>query len=326
MQRRSFLSYSALTLAAGFAAPTSFASPSNWPKAPIHLVVTFPPGGSSDIAARLLAPHLTQALGQSIVVDNKPGGASVIGARYVADAKADGYTLLMSNSAPLSISPTLMDAPPYDPVTSFSHIAYIGAVPTVLVVHPSLPVHSFEELLQWIKSRNEPTPFGSGGSASVAHIVGEQLAQAAGVNLLHIPYKGAGQMRADLLGGQIQFAIDALPQNLPLAKDGRVRLLAITAKERVAQAPEIPTVVELGLPELVADNYVGISAPADLPEELATRLHEALKQALNDPTLREQLQGQGFVLNYQTREQFGQFVAQQYENWKPLVKSTGATI
>lgn len=328
MQRRSFLSLAAWA-AVGGVAPLAMASNgagTDWPTAPIRLVVTFPPGGSSDVAARLLAPHLSAILGQSVVIDNKPGGASVIGARHVAEAKADGYTLLMSNSAPLSISPTLMQAPPYDPVKSFSHLAYIGAVPTVFVVHPSVPAQNFAELLQWLQQQSGPTPFGSGGSASVAHIIGEQFAKSTGAQLLHVPYKGAGQMRSDLLGGQILFAIDALPQNLPLAKDGRVRLLAVTSAERVAQAPDLPTVVELGLPELVADNYVGVSAPAGLPDAIAQRLHGAFAQALALPEVQAQLQAQGFVLERKSRAQFGQFVQQQYESWIPLVKATGATI
>lgn len=328
MQRRSFLSLAALAAVGGFSQISTAANASNavWPTAPIRLVVTFPPGGSSDVAARLLAPHLGQILGQSVVIDNKPGGASVIGARYVAEAKPDGYTLLMSNSAPLSISPTLMQAPPYDPVKSFSHLAYVGAVPTVFVVHPSVPAQNFAELLEWLNQQDGPTPFGSGGSASVAHIVGEQFAKATGTQLLHVPYKGAGQMRSDLLGGQILFAIDALPQNLPLAKDGRVRLLAVTSAERVAQAPDLPTVVELGLPELVADNYVGVSAPAGLPDAIAQRLHAAFEQALALPEVQEQLHVQGFVLQNKSREQFSQFVQQQYESWIPLVRATGATI
>ncbi|THT99663.1 tripartite tricarboxylate transporter substrate binding protein [Lampropedia puyangensis] len=322
MQRRTFLSLTALS----FAGPWAYAGEANWPDAPIRLVVTFPPGGSSDVAARLLAPHVATILGQSVVIDNKPGGASVIGARHVAEAKADGYTLLMSNSAPLSISPTLMQAPPYDPVKSFSHLAYVGAVPTVFAVHPSVPVENFAQLLDWLRSQKGPTPFGSGGSASVAHIVGEQFAKSTGTDLLHVPYKGAGQMRSDLLGGQILFAIDALPQNLPLAKDGRVRLLAVTSKDRVAQAPDLPTVVELGYPQLVADNYVGVSAPAGLPEAIAVRLHQAFTQALAIPEVQEQLQAQGFVLEEQTRAQFAEFVRQQYEAWAPVVRATGATI
>lgn len=331
MQRRSFLSLAALAAVGGIthwrlASAAGAATGADWPAAPIRLVVTFPPGGSSDVAARLLAPHLSSILGQSVVIDNKPGGASVIGARHVAESKADGYTLLMSNSAPLSISPTLMQAPPYDPVKSFEHLAYVGAVPTVFVVHPSVPAQNFAELLEWLKQQPGPTPFGSGGSASVAHIVGEQFAKATDTQLLHVPYKGAGQMRSDLLGGQILFAIDALPQNLPLAKDGRLRLLAVTSAERVAQAPDVPTVVELGLPELVADNYVGVSAPAGVPEVVAERLHQAFEQALALPEVQEQLQAQGFVLEHKTRAQFGQFVQQQYESWIPLVQATGATI
>ena len=224
-----------------------------WPRQPVKLVVTFPPGGASDIVARLLAPVLSEEFGQPFTIDNRPGAGSTIGAAAVANSHADGYTLLMSNSAPLSISPYLLAKSPYDPVKSFKHIAYVGAVPTTFVVHPSVPARSLAELVTWLKAQPNPVAFGSGGLASVGQIVGEQFAKLTGVKLLHVPYKGAGPMRTDLLGGQIQLAVDALPQNLPLAHS-----VAVTSPVRALQAPDVPSVVELGYPDLVAENYVGL--------------------------------------------------------------------
>ena len=164
----------------------------------------------------MIAPALAERLGQPVVIENKPGAGSTIGAALVAQAPADGYTLLMSNSAPLSISPALMPGHGYDALASFDHLAYIGAVPTAFVIHPSVPVATLAELTAWIKAQDQPVQFGSGGLASVGQIVGELYARATGAPLQHIPYKGSGAMRNDLLGGQIRFAVDALPQNLPI--------------------------------------------------------------------------------------------------------------
>lgn len=297
-----------------------------WPSQPIRLVVTFPPGGASDIVARAIGPALSEKLGQPVVIENRPGAGSTIGAAQVAQSEPNGYTLLMSNSAPLTISPFLLAKPTYDPVQSFAHLSYIGAVPTVLVVHPSLPVQDFAGFVAWAKAQREPIAFGSGGGASVGHIVGELLAQQAGIKLQHIPYKGAGPMRTDLLGGQIKVAVDALPQNLPLHQSGRLRLLAVTSPQRVAQAPTVPTVVELGYPGLVAENFVGLSAPAGLPAAVAQTLLQALDSVLAQAELRTKLEQQGFVLGHKSPQAFTSFVQQQAQQWAPVVKATGATL
>lgn len=297
-----------------------------WPTQPVKLIVTFPPGGSSDIVARLVAPLLSQRIGQPVTVENRPGAASTLGAAVVARSQPDGHTLLMSNSAPMSISPALMDKPSYDPLASFRHVAYIGDVPTVLVVHPSLPVTDFAGFVAWAKAQSEPVSFGSGGQASVGHIVGELLAQQAGLKMQHVPYKGAGPMRSDLLGGQIKVAVDALPQNIPFLGSGRLRLLAVTAPQRVAQAPDVPSVVELGYPGLVAQNFVGISAPAGLPSAVEQRLVSALTQVLADADLQAKLRSQGFELATRTPEAFADFIRQQAERWAPVVRASGAKL
>ena len=298
----------------------------SWPTQPVKLVVTFPPGGSSDIVARLIGPPLAERIGQAVVVDNRPGGAATIGAAAVARAAPDGHTLLMSNSAPLSISPALMDKPLYDPLKSFRHLVYVGDVPTVLVVHPSVPATDFAGFLAWARAQKEPVPFGSGGQASVGHIVGELLAQKAGLKMVHVPYKGAGPMRSDLLGGQIKVAVDALPQNLQFRRTGQLRLLAVTAARRVAQAPDLPTVVELGHPELVAENFVGISAPAGLPAAVEQPLMRALTQVLALPDVRGKLEAQGFELEQRSPEAFAAFIKEQAERWAPIVRASGARL
>jgi tripartite-type tricarboxylate transporter receptor subunit TctC len=199
-RRSLLLSASALLL------PTLTSLPARaqaWPTQPVKLVVTFPPGGASDIVARLIGPPLSEKLGQPVVIENRPGAGSTIGAAQVAQAEANGYTLLISNSSPMSIAPALMDKPLYDPVRSFRHLVYVGDVPTVLVVHPSLPVTDFSSFLAWAKAQKDPVAFGSGGAASIGHIVGEMLRTELAVNLVHVPYRGGAPMTTDLVGGLI---------------------------------------------------------------------------------------------------------------------------
>lgn len=324
ISRRKFLLAS--TLALPLARPRIARASTAWPARPIRLVVTFPPGGASDIAARLIAPVLAERLGQPIVIENRPGAGSTIGASLVAQAPADGYTLLMSNSAPLSISPALMPQGGYDALASFSHVAYIGAVPTVFVVHSSVPVTTLAELTAWIKAQDQPVQYGSGGLASVGQIVGELYSRQTGAPLQHIPYKGSGAMRNDLLGGQIRVAVDALPQNLPFLRSGQLRLLAVTTQERVPQAPGIAAVGELGYPGLVAENFIGLSGPAGLSDAVSQRLHADISHVLNDPAIRAKLEGQGFVLARKSPAEFTDFVRHQADAWGPVVRATGASL
>ena len=297
-----------------------------WPTRPIKLVVTFPPGGSSDIVARVLAPLLSEKLGQSIVIENKPGAGSSIGAQIVAHSANDGYTLLVSNSAAMSIAPSLLQSPGYDPVRSFEHLAYIGAVPTVFAVHPSVPANTLSELVSWIKEQPAPVAFGSGGAASVGHLVGEQFAQTLKLPMEHVPYRGAGPMRADLLSGHIKLAIDALPQNIALQKQGRVKLLALTSPRRVAQAPAVPSVAELGLAQLVSENFVGISAPAGLPKELGEKIATAVRQISARADFAQSLETQGFVMRDMEASAFSKLIAEQHQAWAGIAKKTGARL
>ena len=295
-----------------------------WPQKPIRLVVTFAPGGSSDIVARLLQPGLQEKLGQPVVVDNKPGAGSTIGAGEVARAPADGYTLLLSNTAPISISPFMLDKPPYDPVKGFSHIAYIGSVPNVFVVHPSVPAKTMPELVAWIKAQSKPVNYGSGGVGSIGHIVGEVFKQQYGLKMEHVPYKGSSPMHADLLGGTLQFAVDTLTQNVPFMKDGKLVGIAVTSRERAALAAAVPTVVEAGFPKLVAENFLGVSAPAGVPREVVDKVHKAVQELVARPDMQKRLQDLGVTSEAMSPAQFTEFVARQVAEWAPAVKASGA--
>ena len=310
----------ACLLAAGNAAAQS------WPTKPVRVIVTFSPGGSSDIVARLMAAPLQAELGQSVIVDNKPGAGGTIGALEAARAAPDGYTLLLSNSAPISISPAMQDQPRYEPVAGFTHVSYIGSVANVFVVHPSVPATSLRELVGWIKAQPNPVNYGSGGIGSIGHIVGETLKNDQGLKMEHVGYKGSSPMHNDLLAGTIKLAIDTLPQNVPFMKDGKLRALAVTSPARAPMAPGVPSVLELGQKKLVAENFLGVSGPAGLPRPVVERLHAAMKKSLANPTVQQRLADLGVQGRDMTPEQFTAFVAEQVKDWYQPVKDSGAKL
>ena len=315
---------SGVVAAATLAAP--WAGAQTWPAKPVRLGVTFPPGGSSDVVARQLGPLLSERLGQAIVVDNKPGAGATIGAAEVARAAPDGYTLMMANTAPVSLSPFMLDPAPYDPLKSFTYVAYVGSVPNVFVVHPSVPAKTIPEFIAWAKAQKDPIPYGSGGVGSIGHIVGELFAKEAGIRLTHVGYKGSGPMHNDLLGGTILFAIDTLPQNVQYQKSGKLRLLAVTSTKRAAMAPDVPTVGELGYPKLLAENFFGIAGPAGLPKPVVDALNKATLAALDDPKLLRNFDELGIAVRKMTPEEFTAFVQKQVGEWAPAVKASGAKL
>jgi len=298
----------------------------SWPTKPLRMIVTFSPGGSSDIVARLIAIPLQGELGQSVIVDNKPGAGGTIGALEAARAAPDGYTLLLSNSAPISISPAMQDEPRYDPVKGFTHVSYIGSVANVFVVHPSVPAKNMSELIAWIKAEPNPVNYGSGGIGSIGHIVGETMKNDHGLRMEHVGYKGSSPMHNDLLGGTIKLAIDTLPQNVPFMKDGRLRAIAVTSPARAAMAPDVPSVLELGQKKLVAENFLGVSGPAGLPREVVARLHAAMQKSLADPKVSQRLAELGVQGKDMSPEEFTSFVANQVRDWTKPVKDSGAKL
>ena len=302
------------------------ATAQTWPNKAVRVIVTFSPGGSSDIVARLIGAPLQAELGQPVIIDNKPGAGGTIGAQEAARAAPDGYTLLLSNSAPISISPAMQDQPRYDPVASFSHVAYIGSVANVFVVHPSVPATSLRELVGWIKAQPNPVNYGSGGIGSIGHLVGETLKKDQGLQMEHVGYKGSSPMHNDLLSGTIKLAIDTLPQNVPFIKDGKLRALAVTSPARAPMAPGVPTVLELGQKKLVAENFLGVSGPAGLPRPVVERLHAAMKKSLANPTVAQRLAELGVQGSDMTPEQFTAFVANQVKEWTQPVKDSGAKL
>lgn len=318
MTMRLFLSI--LLLAAG----TAWAQ--NWPTKPVSVVVTFSPGGSSDIVARLISAPLQAELGQPILVDNRPGAGGTIGAALVARAAPDGYTLLLSNSAPISISPPMLTTPTYDPMKSFTHVSYIGSVANVFVVYPGVPAKNMAELIAWIKAQSNPVNYGSGGIGSIGHIVGETFKNEHGLRMEHVGYKGSSPMANDLLGGRLNLAIDTLPQNVPFIKDGKLRAIAVTSPTRAGLAPDVPSVLEVGQRKLVAENFLGVSAPAGLPQPVVQRLHAAMAKVLADPTVIKRLEDLGVYGRSMSPVEFTAFVQNQVNEWAGPVKASGAKL
>jgi len=316
-----------LTLAGlGLALLAAAAAAQTWPTKPVRIIVTFAPGGSSDVVARLISGPLQSKLGQTVIIDNKPGGGGTIGAAEAARAASDGYTLLLSNSAPISISPFMLDKPPYDPVKSFNHIVYIGSVANVFVLHPSVPAKNMSEFIAWLKGQKEAVNYGSGGIGSIGHIVGETFKNDLGLKMEHVGYKGSSPMHTDLIGGRLKFAIDTLPQNVPYIADGRLRAIAVTSPQRAGISADVPTVIEVGQPKLVAENFLGISAPTGAPAAVADRLHAVMAEILADPTMIKRLEDLGIYGRKMSIPEFNSFVQQQVTDWAPLVKASGAKL
>ena len=297
-----------------------------WPARPIKLVVTFPPGGTSDLVARLLAPKLAMALGQQVVVENRPGAGGIVGADAVAKSAQDGYTLVISTVGSHGIGPTLNRNIKYDAVADFTHLALIGAVPHVLLVNPKLPAKTLQELIALARAQPGKINYGSGGSGSINHVTGELLKAKAGFDMVHVPYKGSGPAITDLRGFTIPVAVDALPANLGLIRSGELRALGITSPQRSPLAPDVRTFVEQGFPDVVVDNWIGISGPAKLPEEISGRLVAETEKILVMPDVREKLREWGMSISFKAPAEFTAFVRADIAKWRPVIISSGAQI
>jgi tripartite-type tricarboxylate transporter receptor subunit TctC len=313
-------SFSALGwLGAGLLAVSLSTAQAAYPDKPINIVVTFAAGGASDIVARVISEPLGKALGQTVIVDNKPGAGGTLGGLDVVRAPADGYTLLLSNSTPLSIGPFMMPKPPYDPVKQFTHVALLGLAPVLIMANPKTGPASLKDLPKATAAGN--FNFGSGGPVSIGHIVGEMTKAAMKVPMTHIPYKGGAPMSTDLIAGTIPLGIDVITAYVPMMKSGQIKGLAVTSKARSPLAPEVPTVVELGLPMLVAENDFGVSGPAGLPKEVSEKLHAALAVIVADPAIARRFDELGITPAKASSAEFADLVARQVNEWAPVIKA-----
>ena len=290
-----------------------------WPDKPIRIVVTFAAGGASAIVARAIADPLAKSLGQPVIVDNKPGAGGTIGGAEVVRAAPDGYTLMLSNSTPTSIGPYTVAKLPYEPGKSFTHIAMLGVAPVLIMANPKTGPATLKDLP---KAAAAPGyNFGSGGPGSIGHIVGEMAKGAMKIEMTHVPYRGGAPMTTDLIAGQIPLGIDVITAFVPMVKAGQIKALAVTTRTRSLLRPEVPTVVELGLPQLVAENYFGVSGPAGLPREVSDKLAKALAEIVADPVIVKRFEELGVTPVKMSAAEFGDFVVKQAADWQPAIKA-----
>jgi tripartite-type tricarboxylate transporter receptor subunit TctC len=296
----------------------------DYPSRPITLVVPFPPGGSTTIVARIVADKMSEALGQSIVVDNRGGAGGTVGSRAVAKSAADGYTILLGYTGTLAIGPTLYGNVGYDPRTDFEPIGRIATAPNTLVVHPSLPVHSVPELIAYAKANPGKLNYGSAGIGTVSHVCGEYFATAAGIKITHVPYKGTGPAIIDLLGGHIPMAFAPVPATHENATSGKLRMLAVTSAVRSTLLPDVPTIAETALPGFEAVLRYGLVAPAGTPRAIIAKLNTALNTALTSDDVRARLALDGAEPLPSTPADYGADIDREETQWSKVVKASGA--
>ncbi|MBL8347139.1 MAG: tripartite tricarboxylate transporter substrate binding protein [Rubrivivax sp.] len=326
MKRRQFTRTAAASatalahLAAGFAWPRA-AWAQAWPARPIRLVIPFPAGGATDIIGRLLGQKLAAALGQQVVVDNKPGAGGSLGADIVAKAPADGYTIGLSTSSTHSIGPALNPKLPYDAFKDFAPIAHVATAPSVLVVGRDFPAATAQELIALLKTNPGKYNFGSSGIGTYPHLAAEMFKwRAGGLFVVHIPYRGTGLVITDLVAGQIAFLMDSIVSAQPHIKDGKVRPLAVSGARRSGSLPQVPTFGEVGVPNMELSNWFGFFAPPGTPAEVVQRLNRELNTIVRSPDVVERLAFVGAEPGGGTPEQFAKLYRDEHESWKSLIQ------
>jgi tripartite-type tricarboxylate transporter receptor subunit TctC len=297
-----------------------------YPARPVHLIVPFPPGGINDVLARVTGQKLAESLGQSVVVENRPGAGGTLGSNAVAKAPPDGYSLLFGATSTVAVSPHLYPGIPYDPIADFAPIVQIASVGSILVVNPALPAASVRELVALARARPGSLNFGSAGSGASQHMGGELLKSLAAIDIVHVPYKGGAAAMTDLIAGQISFMIEPIPTALPHIKSGRVRALAVSSARRAAALPELPTIAESGYPGYDLTIWFGLLAPASTPRELIARINADVVKILAGADMRERLSAQGAEPVGDTPEAFAAHIRSEVARWGQVVKASGAKV
>ena len=305
-----------------FSLITGIVQAQNYPGKTVRLIVPFAAGGSTDVIARVLAPKLSEAWGQQVIVDNRPGGNTTIGTDIVAKSAPDGHTLLVT-PAPFTVVPSVMTKLPYDPAKDFEPITLINTTPMGLVVHPGVPAKNLKELIALAKTRPGQMNFGSSGSGGVPHLSGELLNTMAGLKIIHVPYKGNAPALADLVGGHVDMAFNGLTSVMPFIKSGRLRVLGVTSIGRTAALPEVPTFDEQGLKGFQAVAWNGLSAPARTPKDAIARIQETSSRIVKSPELAEQLKRDGSDPVGSTTAEFVAHLRDEVVKWKKVLDRAG---
>ena len=314
-----------LALAGVIAAGSALAQ--NYPSKPIRMIVGFPPGGGTDVMARLVTPKMTAAWGQQVVIDNRAGATGIIGTDLVAKAVPDGYTLLMGHVATNAIAWSLFAKLPFDPAKDFAPITRVSSVPHLLVVHPSVDVRTVKDLIALAKAKPGQLTFPSAGNGSTPHLAGEIFKTMTGVNLVHVPYKGTGQSLQDLLGGQVQVAFDTTAAVITYVKAGRLRPIAVTTAKRIASLPDVPTVAESGVPGYEVTTWYGLFAPAGTPAAVVRKIFAETARIVRLPDVKERLDSMGTEETTNTSpEEFAALVKSDIAKYAKVVKAAGLRI
>jgi tripartite-type tricarboxylate transporter receptor subunit TctC len=308
------------------AMPRASAQSATYPNRPIRFIVPLPAGGGADIVARIVAEQLTKSLGQQVLVDNRPGGGTVIGADLAAKAPPDGYTLLLGTATTHAINASLVKKLPYDPVKDFSPITLVAVLPQIIVSHPSLPVASLKEFVALARKRPGEIFFASTGNGSANHLGGEMLNAVAGLKNVHVPYKGASPALTDLLAGQVQFMFTTIPPALPHVRSGRLRALAVANAKRSSLLPDLPTTAENGAPGVEASSWNGVLTPAGTPRDIIAKLHTEIATVMKLPGVSDRLASAGVEPMLTTPEEFAAYIESETARYAKVVRSSGARV
>lgn len=315
MQRLAALALALAAVVVGGAAHAQ-----GWPSKPVRIIVPVAPGGGADTVGRLLAEYLGRDLNQNFYVENRVGASGMVGSAMVAHAPPDGYNFVISGMPSHAVAPAVAAKPEFDPVKDFTHIAYVGGAPVIMVAHPSLGVKSVKELLALARSRTDPIDYGSPGAGSLGNLTAEYFARKANIALEQIPYKGGSQAVADLIGGHVKLGLMSLTPVAPHIQAGALIPLAVTSARRLAALPDVPTFKELGYDDLVAIAWWSFSGPAHLPDQITQTLHDLIAKALTASGARARLQREGMLLEAMSQPEVARFVASEVAKWGPIAR------
>ncbi|BDG71696.1 Bug family tripartite tricarboxylate transporter substrate binding protein [Roseomonas fluvialis] len=307
------------------AAPALAQSPA-WPNRPIRFVVPLPPGGSSDLMGRMIATRISDAVGQPVVVDNRPGAGGTVGTAFVAQSPPDGYTLMLGNTASHINAPLLFRSAGYDGITDFAPVAPFATITNIVVVHPSLPVTSIAELIAYARANPGRVNFGSAGAGGTLHLSGELFKIRTGVDIVHVPYRGGAAMITDLVAGQVQLAFDNFPQIIPHVRSGAVRAIAVTSAQRWPLSPELPTVQEAGVPDFDITAWFGVMAPARTPQPIIDRINALLRETAREPSHATRLADLGAFPMDMDPVAFGAFMRAERARCAEIIRVSGARV
>ena len=308
-------------VALGCGLAVSLGHAQSYPTKPIRLIVPFPPGGGNDVIARVIAQKLSERLGQQVIVDNRAGANGIVGLQALMQSPPDGYTLAVGAAGPLAVNPSLYDKLPYDPLKDFSPITNMVNYPLLLVVHPSVPVKTTQDLVNLAKAKPKQLYFASPGSGNSGHLAGELLNSMANVQTVHVPYKGQGPALSDLISGQVQMLYSSIPSVLPQVKSGQLNALAVGSAKRVPSLPDIPTISESGVPGYEAYSWVGMVAPAKTPKDIVNRLNREIVDILKQKDVSEKLNQQGALPVGDSPEQFAAYIKTEIDKWGAVVRA-----